>query len=336
MKKLLLDESLHTYKANLHCHTTYSDGRLTPAEVKEAYMEKGYSVVAFTDHDIMIPHPELNDAQFLALNGYEMEVNENRPGMEFDYIKSCHMCLIAGKPDDLRQACWHRTGYLFGNAPKHRDEVQFDPSLPDFVREYTPECISRMMQTGRDSGFFVTYNHPAWSLEDYPEYSGYRNMHAMEICNYGCLASGYDEYNPRVYDDLLRKGQRIYCIGADDTHSLNGCFGAYTVIFAPELRYEAITDALFAGNFYASQGPEIKALWFEDGRLHIRCAPAREISFTTGVRRTGFFRNADGTPVTEAVFTVKEDYGYVRATVTDFEGRHANTNAYFTDELNKD
>ena len=30
MKKFLLPENGNFYKANLHCHTTISDGRLTP------------------------------------------------------------------------------------------------------------------------------------------------------------------------------------------------------------------------------------------------------------------------------------------------------------------
>lgn len=42
----LLDEDLNRYKANLHCHTTVSDGRLTPEAVKKLYKENGYSVIA--------------------------------------------------------------------------------------------------------------------------------------------------------------------------------------------------------------------------------------------------------------------------------------------------
>ena len=76
MKKHLLPEVGSFYKANLHCHSTLSDGRMTPQELKEHYKGMGYSVLAITDHDILVPHPELNDEHFLTLNGYEMEVNE--------------------------------------------------------------------------------------------------------------------------------------------------------------------------------------------------------------------------------------------------------------------
>ena len=37
MKKHLFPEGARFYKANLHCHTTRSDGALTPDEVKAAF-----------------------------------------------------------------------------------------------------------------------------------------------------------------------------------------------------------------------------------------------------------------------------------------------------------
>ena len=37
MKKYLLANSGHFYKANLHVHTTVSDGQMTPEEIKRIY-----------------------------------------------------------------------------------------------------------------------------------------------------------------------------------------------------------------------------------------------------------------------------------------------------------
>ncbi len=36
MKKYLLPQAGQFFKANLHCHTTISDGKMTPEEIKEA------------------------------------------------------------------------------------------------------------------------------------------------------------------------------------------------------------------------------------------------------------------------------------------------------------
>ena len=341
MKKYLLPQGGRFYKANLHCHSTVSDGSLTPAELKQLYVAHGYSVIAFTDHDIMIPHPELADKDFLPLNGYEMEVNHDY-SIPFSFTKTCHMCLIALEPDNLKQVCWHRSDYLFGNAPSYREQVQFYEEEPDYVRSHTPECINDMMKKGREHGFFVTYNHPAWSLENYSDYIHYDEMNAMEICNYGCLADGYPDYNPQVYDDMLRAGKRIYCISTDDNHNsrdpefmCKGSFGGFTMIKAESLDYRTITRALENGHFYASQGPEIRELWYEDGMLHITTSPAERIEFLFGYRKAKSVPAKNGKAVEYACCEVPEDSIYVRVTVVDEKGRHANTNAYFVDELNR-
>jgi predicted metal-dependent phosphoesterase TrpH len=39
------------YRADLHCHSTYSDGTLTPIELLHLAKEKGLSAICITDHD---------------------------------------------------------------------------------------------------------------------------------------------------------------------------------------------------------------------------------------------------------------------------------------------
>ena len=340
MRKYLLPEKGNFYKANLHCHSTISDGSLTPEEIKKIYMDKGYSIIAYTDHDILLDKQYLTDEKFLALNGFEVEINENKP-TDFSFKKTCHICFVALCPDNLNMPCHHTSNkYLFGNAPKYADKLKYDEDTADFEREYTPECISEMMRIGKEKGFFVTYNHPGWSMESYEEYTKYENMHAMEICNYGCVVEGFCDYNEKEYDDILQTGKRIYAIGADDNHNHRSIdskgfdsFGAFTVIKADELKYETITDALLKGDFYASQNPEIYELYFEDDKIYIKCSDARSIKLNTGRRRTEIVYANDGEALNEAMFEVKPEDVYVRITVTDENGYNANTNAYFTDEL---
>lgn len=337
MRKYLLPEEGSFYKANLHCHSTVSDGRWSPERIKQEYMAKGYSVIAYTDHDVLIPHPELTDEHFVALSGYEMEIDEVR--QDGKQGKTCHMCLIALEPDNVKQVCWHRSRYLFGNARNYREQVQFHDAS-DYERSFTHECISDMMRRGREAGFYVTYNHPVWSLEDFRDYSGYEGMHAMEICNWGCVVEGYNDYVPQVYDDLLRLGRRIYCIGADDNHNRSevgspDCDSgwAFTMIKADSLGYSDITKALVEGNFYASEAPEIYELYVEDGEVHIKCSPAARITITYDVRLAFALNAPKGETVTEAAFKTHYDYGWFRLTVTDREGKRACTNAYYFDDF---
>ncbi len=338
MRKYLLPKEGIFYKANLHCHSTCSDGCMTPEELKEWYKSAGYSILAFTDHDIMLPHNELNDESFLTLNGFEMEIYEPK-NVDFFHLKTCHICFIALDPDNLFQPMWNKN-YLFGNAPKHIDEVRFDESKPPYERKYSSEGISEIMRNGRDAGFFVTYNHPSWSRENYPEYMGYKGMHAFEMFNGSCLVQGYEDYNPRVYDDLLKNG-KIFCIGSDDNHNVmekgkrNFDSGiAFTVIKADSLDYKQITDALINGSFYASEGPQITELYIEDdGRIHVECSEADRIIYTPLHRYSNAVLDETGSGITSADFFYKPNHGYFRITIIDKAGRHACTNAYFPEDL---
>lgn len=339
MKQYLLPECGNFYKANLHAHSTFSDGCLSPEELKRIYREKGYSILAYTDHNILLSHQQLREETFLPLNGVEYDIYEvaDKPDGQ---RRVCHICMIALQPDLLIQPCYHRTKFLWGNAENFRDRIIFDDALPDFEREYSSACINQMIDTGRKNGFFVTYNHPTWSQESYPEYMSYHGMHAMEIYNYDCLQSGYPDCNPRVYDDMLKGGEKIFCIGADDNHNKAplsspqvDSFGAFTMIKAECLEYETITRALLAGHFYASQGPEIYSLSVEDGALRITCSPAKKIALSTGQRRAECVFSETSSGIREARFKLHKDDIYVRLTVFDFGGKTANTNAYFIEDI---
>ena len=331
MKKYLLPKGMNAYKANLHCHTTISDGDYTPEEIKKHYMDNGYSIVAYTDHEILLPHQDLADANFLPLNGYEYEVlspeKPNNPAHKLR--KTCHMCLIALSPDNLEHVCWPEG--LWGNAKKYRHLAKIKDE-PVYQQVYGGECISHVMQTARNNGFFVTYNHPTWSMEDMADIQHYHGMHAMEIYNNGCRMSGHFEYNPTVYSDILRRGERIYCIAADDTHVQRDLCGGWTMIFAEKLEYRTVTKALVDGHFYASTGPQIEELFFEDGKIHLKCSPAQKIFAACGSRTTKKIVRGEQ-PLTEAVIPVEQDDIFIRLTIWDEDGNHADTNAYFTDEL---
>ena len=281
MRKDLLPADGQFYKANLHAHTVMSDGHQSPEHVKELYKEMGYSIVAYTDHDVFVDRSHLCDGEFLALNGLEIEINGRNFGRGWVDMETCHLNMIALDPDNLTTPCYHRTKYLRVNAPQYRPLMKYDESRPDFERFYTPECINRMFLEGRDRGFFTIYNHPCGSLEPYPVYIQYNYMHAMEMYN------GRFEYNPTVYDDMLRAGKMIYCVGGDDNHVDEGSGLSWTMIKAPSLDYRAVTKALLDGHFYASQGPEIHELYFEDGMMHVKCSDAQVIHFTTAARSKG-------------------------------------------------
>lgn len=331
MKKYLIPYEGTFYKANLHCHTNLSDGTMTPEEVKAHYKSNGYSIVAYTDHCLMFPHHDLADENFLPLTGYENEqvAPDTVPA---DRRRHCHTCHIALKKDNITMP-YYSPGSVWGRGEELMDQVKFNYDNPIENWGYGPEITNKIIADSRDAGFFVTYNHPGWSKEYYEHYSQYTGMCALEIMNKNCGWDGVGDYNPYVYDELLRKGERIYCIAADDNHERWDTCGCWTMIKADKLEYETVTDALVKGNFYASWGPEIHDLWVEDGMVHITTSPAKRIACHYRDRRTKVAFSTAGKPLTEASFPITESDIYFRITVTDEQNRCADTNAYFTDEV---
>ena len=332
MKKYLLPENGTFYKANLHCHTVLSDGRLTPEQVRELYMSRGYSIVAFTDHNAMLPHPELRLPDFLPLTGYELNVNGPDK-------KTCHFNFIAvDESNDVQPVLFRNC--LKKGALETIERCRIAPDAESYPYEYTPENISRLMRTGREKGFFVTYNHPDWSREFPSDYLGYHGMNAMEIVNYGCVIMGYNDINYRVYDEILHAGEFIGCIATDDNHNKypaddpksDSC-GGWTMIKAPALEYSAVTSALCTGDYYASMGPEIQGLWFEDGYVHVETSAAVCIEAEFCTRKAFCLPAPAGETVCGAEFEIRPEWKWFRVTVTDSSGRRAFTHAYSTEDL---
>ncbi|MBR5507952.1 MAG: PHP domain-containing protein [Clostridia bacterium] len=338
MKKHLIPKGGTFYRANLHSHTNISDGCLSPEEMKKIYKDKGYSILAYTDHDYFIPHNDLTDKDFLALSGFELQYNENSTYPLKRDLKSSHFCFIAKSPDmtlhpdfNEKAACISLTGIT-------KDDINYDKSVEQKERTHTSLCINESVKKARDAGFFVTYNHPDWSLDNFNDYMEFEGMHAMEIFNYGCDVIGYNAYVPGIYDDILRSGKKIFAIASDDNHNggdnpADDSFGGFTMIKAKSLDYEEVTDALFKGNFYASQGPEIYELFIEDGFVNVKCSDVKRITLTTN-HRSARILDARGTEfLNSAKFPVDEDDVYIRITIRDSEGKCANTNAYFLEDI---
>ncbi len=341
MKQYLLPEEGHSYKANLHAHSTVSDGRMTPLEIKKAYKEKGYAVVAFTDHEVMVDHSELNDPDFLALKGYELAINEGLASAGNDK-RTYHLCLIATDPSVDKQVFFNPRGHFSGNAAAYADAVR---TVGEVVYQYTysPIFINRLIRAASAAGFLVNYNHPHWSMQGEADYLPLVGLTGVEVFNGTCTAvRGSLDHDSRIYDALLKTAnhQNLLPIAADDNHNEDGFSGdnadsflGFMMIKAKSLTYEHVIAALKNGDCYASSGPTIDALYVEGGRLHIASSPVREILYRTSTRRAVRRHKANDALFTEASFPILREDGYFRVELVDEHGRRAYTRAYDAREL---
>ena len=302
MRKYLFKRSNNQYKANMHCHTTISDGAFTPQQVKEKYKSAGYSIVAFTDHRVLKNHSCLNDEDFLAINALEVDINQKRKKSE--QVKTYHFNLYA---------CDASIGHT--------------PPLPKMDYDDI-DAINQYIAARTNEGFLVCYNHPYWSMQTHEEYSKLRNLFAMEIYNHCSeVADGYFGYNPQVFSEMLRSGGNMFCLSTDDNHNReDDSFGGFIVLNAPNLQYDNVVEALKQGNFYASQGPEIHEISIQRTKLRICCSPVELIVVYTDTRICYFKRESE---MTEAEFELSGNEKYIRAMCRDKGMKDANSNAYW-------
>lgn len=344
VKKYLLPNEGNFYKANLHMHTSLSDGVTPPQEVKAAYKARGYSVVAFTDHEVFIPHNDFTDDEFLAINSVELAINDNFPG-GFNYNKSYHLNLYAKSKEQTE--CCVCTGKSLWSSIEHMKKYASEEMLNNPYRKFhSVEGINDLIERAVNDGFLVTYNHPVWSLHNYPDYSGLKGLWGIEVYNTGCAIGGLEDTTV-PFADLLNEGARVVPIAADDAHSLGAsAFGGWTMIKASELEYGAVMEALESGNCYSSTGPEIKELYIEDGVVHLKTSDVVFATLLTDLRVARNKRGSENEPINEVAFDINDfikaereckvcrrTKPYFRLEVRDKYGKRAWTRAYFLDEL---
>ena len=272
--KQLLPKVPKYFRTNLHTHTNITDASTSPEEMKAFYKKRGYQILCISDHNVIIDFSELNEEDFLMLTGAEFNVNEEN--FTRGHSRSAHFNFIAKRPDNLWQPFRYAKEW---NAGPYLEKAE----IGDMSQAHDTEAINAMIAEANKRGFLVMYNHPQWSLHTYEDYSQYKGLWAMELCNGGSASYG-DGDNGNVYRELLNLGNRLFPVGADDSHSEKGVALAWIMVGAEKLEYGAVIDALEKGEFYASTGAELYDLYMEGKELHFRCSDAQFVTIESGLR----------------------------------------------------
>ncbi len=331
-KKHLFPQVEHFYKANLHTHSTISDGKLTPEEVKEAYKALGYQILCLTDHNTVVNHSDMNDPDFLMLTGLEVNINEK------DWIvsrsKTYHLNLIAKDPDNLW--CPARLRRWFEVSEEIESKIEYG----DMELRHEVDAINALIAKANEKGFLVLYNHPTWSCHTYQDYAYLKGLWGMELRNTECCMIGHNENNARVYKEMLANGCRVFPVGTDDMHFRRSLGKSWIMVGAADLSYGSVIAAMEKGDFYMSCGPEITDLYVEDNTLKVTCSDARQVTLETHGRmaRSVF---AEGEPIREAEFNLEslipkiegDPHAFIYVTVTAPDGSYATTRAFYLNEL---
>ena len=326
------------YKANLHCHSVISDGKKTPEELKEMYKAHGYSILSITDHETPRNHSDLNDSEFITITGYETYVRPD-PNCIFDrYSKEIHINLFARDPENEAIICYNPKYCKYHTDEEKEKLVKIGSQR---TREYNVEYVNELIKTAKDNGYIAAYNHPYWSMESEADILAYEGFFSMEIYNTSSNVLNGIEYNAALYEKMLLNGNRIFCHSADDNH--NGApegtpsfdsFGGFAMIMPDEFSYNSIFTAMESGEMYSSSGPLFNEVSMEGNKIHIECSDVTKIYVFTGSKAPKRLYAPIGETINSADFEIDERAKFVRVSIVDKDGKHADTRGFSEMNLN--
>lgn len=291
-------------KGNLHCHTTLSDGQLTPAEAIHQYAQAGYEFLAITDHNRYNFQNFAPETGILILPGAELGRlmgDFNQKGHQAVHIVSLGQTENNGFSDG-QEIIFKKGGDVCGC-----------------------QDILDAIASANNISIFC---HPEFSGNTIEEVAGLDGFSMIEVWNTGSVLNFSVNANTPHWDSLLDKGKRVYAVASDDAHKLPEFCQSFLMVRA-EKNVPSILNALQKGEFYASTGPEIYDFYIEDGKAVVRCSPAVEISFKS-LRSPHF--TTRGVDLTQAQTEVRPATAYLRAEVVDKDGKRAWSNPIFFDE----
>ncbi len=153
--------------ANLHSHSTHSDGVYSPRELVEVAKAEGYSAIAITDHDTATAYPELKEA--CAELGMECIF-----GVEFSvkYPKDYHIVAFSFDPEyppmkkylaDMGARQTDNTKKCFDEAVSKGDicGISWDEVL-EFNKNIIWLCNDHVWRAMLSKGLVKQENYSAW------------------------------------------------------------------------------------------------------------------------------------------------------------------------------
>ena len=281
------------YKGNTHLHSTASDGGKTVAELTEMYAGEGYDFLFLTDHWVFSDaETDGADAPLLWLDGVELDGRDSE-GAGYHVV-----CL--GTFDGITR----EMGFLGA------------------------------MEAARAQGGLLILAHPHWMGNSFGDAKRW-SFDGVEVYNHVCHWLNGKGDAGAYWNAMLAQAPNTLGLAVDDAHirpEHPGWNGGWIMVRAPSRSRAAIVDAIRAGHFYSTCGPEFHALECEGRSVRFTSSPvqfARLVGPAHWGQRIGSF---DGVRLDEAAFEVPEEWSYAYLEIEDAEGRRAWTNSLFVSE----
>lgn len=261
-------------KANLHCHTTQSDGYYSVKEVIEAYHNAGYLILSITDHDSSWPNEHVLAGRLplekatpfpMGPRPKNFPANTTWPWSSYGSPtpESIGMVGVEGNEVCFR----HDFNSYFSNYgvwyEKTGDRAPWGGILDETGKEIWEDD---QLLAVRDSGGIAVINHPGvpsrykwwqrksldWYVERFRKHTA-DYLVGIEVTNNKHADWKTEKYDEGLWDQLLSRfmpERPIWGFAGDDMHDLLSSQETYIVFLLDELTKGSVRDAMKLGQFY--------------------------------------------------------------------------------------
>ncbi len=258
----------NVYKADLHTHTIYSDGDVTPAyRVREAWRD-GLDIVAITDH-IEVRVGERDMLRYM--NGYIKEEYRNLPkGVNTNLLKDTTRLELGILPDlnaPYEQALSSNQQYgllVIRGAEISRQDHFNALFTTDNNKIYHPD-LETSLRNAKEQGAFIIHNHPkkdkstvtkmtptAESLHAKGLIDGIEVVNSLWVWRWMVKYCLTNNYAPISGSDVHGTIEEKFF-----TNDNEGFYRNMTLILAHDCSEASIKEALFAGRTIAYYNNEL-------------------------------------------------------------------------------
>ncbi len=164
---------------DLHCHTTYSDGKLTPSQLVELAIATGVQALAITDHDTVLGWQEAQQAAKTTIEivpGVELSTSYN--GRSLHILGYYPNATAIGSQLRERTQGRHRRAHAMANKLAELGYPIALPDMPDSMAPGRPHIASALVAAG-----YINQPQEAferWLGEGKPAYVEYEKFSAVE------------------------------------------------------------------------------------------------------------------------------------------------------------
>lgn len=294
------DDGYFWLKGNLHSHTTNSDGKPSPQERLDGYVNQGYDFLCISDHYTITRIDTVSAPDdFVLVQG--AEIHPENP---------------------------------FGGQTHHFLAYNIDEDM-DSKRMPPQHVIDEVKRQGGS----IWLAHPHWSsvniLRDTLPLNG---LAGVEVFNTTCRCAGRGESSIHWDDWMDLLGRPIPALANDDSHALESqerdTYQGWNMVKVRERSAKAIIDALERGCAYVSTGPEIHDIQLlrvdepGDGvqivEATVRCSEARRVHAVCD--STGTEYQEKGGTFEQATFRLRANSRWARFEIIAPDGEKAWSN----------